>query len=118
MDEIDGLILEAQAASDRFWYVQSLKVSERTDATLTLHLLISDHLFVQIFFSNRSQRLSLALVGPGGRVYGRDREAGVWHMHRFEDADHHHPTPEGMSASVVAQFLAEVEEILVNNDLI
>ena len=31
---IDELIVEALAARDRFWFVQTLQVRERTDATV------------------------------------------------------------------------------------
>lgn len=83
-----------------------------------MYLSIGDNLFVQVFFSRRSQRLNLALVGSGGRLYGRDRENAVWHLHPFDDPDRYEPTPLGMSSASVAQFLSEVEEILVDNDLI
>jgi hypothetical protein len=36
----------------------------------------------------------------------------------FEQPDHHEPTPEGMSPRPIHQFLAEVEQILVENNLI
>jgi len=38
---IDELILEALAARDRFWFVQTLQISERTDATVILRFTIS-----------------------------------------------------------------------------
>ncbi len=115
---IDKLLIEASTASERFWFVQNFAVAERTDATITLHFDVSSGLFVQIFFSERSGRLSFALVGSSGRLYGRDREYGVWHRHPFGQADQHEPTPEGMSSQPILQFMAEVEEILVDHDLI
>ena len=75
-------------------------------------------LFVQVFFSQRSRRLSFALVGAAGRFYGRDREHGLWHRHPFGQPAQHEPTPEGMSAQPISQFLTEVEEILYAHDLI
>ena len=68
---IDELLLEALAARDRFWFVQTLQIRERTDATVTLRFPIVPTLFVQVFFSQHSGRLSFALVGAAGRLYGR-----------------------------------------------
>ena len=115
---IDELLLEALAARDRFWFVQTLQIRERTDATVTLRFTIGPTLFVQVFFSQRSGRLSFALVGAAGRFYGRDREHGLWHRHPFGQPAQHEPTPEGMSAQPISQFLTEVEEILYAHDLI
>ncbi len=115
---IDELIIEALAAKDRFWFVQAVKVADQTDATITLHFTLGPELFVQVFFSQRGGRLNLALVGIAGRLYGRDREHGLWHRHPFGQPDQHEPTPTGMSSQPIIQFLAEVEEILVENDLI
>jgi hypothetical protein len=115
---IDELVLEAHDASDRFWFVQDVKIIEQTNATVTLHLTIGSDLLVQAFLSQISQRLSFALIGPGGRLYGRDHEHEKWHRHPFGQAELHEPTPEGMSARPLTQFMAEVEKILVEHGLI
>ncbi len=115
---IEDLILEAYSARERFWFVQDLRIVERTNATVTLHLLIGPALFIQAFLSQRSQRLSLALVDRGGRLFGLDHEYGKWHRHPFEQPERHEPTPEGMSAHPLTQFMEEVERILIENDLI
>jgi hypothetical protein len=115
---IDELLVEALAATDRFWFVQTLQVRERTDATVTLRFIIGPAVFVQVFFSQRSRRLSFAMVGTSGRLYGRDREHGFWHRHPFGQSEQHEPTPEGMSSQPISQFLTEVEEILCTQNLI
>jgi hypothetical protein len=115
---IDELIIEALTAKERFWFIEEVKVMERTDFTVTLHFMIAPQLFIQVFFSQRSKRFSLALVNNSGRLYGRDREHGVWHRHPFGYSEQHEPTPEGMSPQPILQFLAEVEEILLVNSLI
>ena len=115
---IDDLVLEALGARDRFWFVQDLNIVERTNATVTLHLTIGSDLFVQVFLSQSSQRLSFALVGQSGRLYGRDHEHGKWHRHPFGHPEQHEPAFEGRSARPLTQFMAEVEEILVEHDLL
>lgn len=115
---IDELIVEALTATDHFWFVQTLQVRERTDATVTLRFIIGPALFVQVFFSQRSRRLSFALVGASGRLYGRDREHGFWHRHPFGQPEQHEPAPEGMSSQPISEFLTEVAEIVCAHDLI
>ena len=72
---IDEIFLEGREAHDRFWFVQDLNIIEQTNATVTLHLTIGSDLFVQAFLSQSSQRLSFALIGPSGRLYGRDADS-------------------------------------------
>jgi hypothetical protein len=115
---IEEIIVKSFFAKDQFWFIEAVEVIERTDSTITIHFTINTDLFIQIFLSERSSRLSFALIGKSGRLYGRDREHNFWHMHPFENPESHESTPEGMSPKPVVQFLTEVEEILVNNDLI
>lgn len=115
---IDAFVNEVILAGERFWLIRDFKQVERTDATVTLHLDIENELIVQLFFSQRSGRISLALVGGTGRIYGRDREYGRWHLHSFGKPHEHIDTPEGMSAQPVTQFLSEVEKLLIEHDLL
>jgi hypothetical protein len=80
---IRDLVVEAQDTLEPFWFVRDAKIVEQTQATVTIHLTIGPELFVQAFPSESSERLSLALVGQVGRLYGRDRELGTWHRHPF-----------------------------------
>lgn len=118
METIDQLLQEASEALDQFWFVQSLDIVEHTDQTVTAQLVIDKELRVQAFLSQRSNRLSLALIGPAGRLYGRDRQQNEWHRHSFSQPDSHEATPEGVSRKPLLQFTAEVQEILVTQDLI
>ncbi|MCL4262473.1 MAG: hypothetical protein KJ069_04630 [Anaerolineae bacterium] len=115
---VDAFVNEAILAGERFWFIRDFKQVERTDATVTLHLDIENELFVQLFFSQRSGRISLALVGSTGRIYGRDREYGRWHLHPFGKSHEHIDTPEGMSTQPINQFLSEVEKLLIEHNLL
>lgn len=114
----DELLAEAAAAAQQFWFIRELQIVDRTDHTVTIHFIVSPDLFVQVFQSQRSSRVSLALVGPAGRLYGRDCEHGVWHQHPFARVDAHELTPQGVSPRLIMQFMAEVEELLVTYELI
>jgi len=118
MLSIPDLTAEAHDALDRFWFIRDVVIADQTQATVTIHLSIDADLYIQVFLSENSQRMSFALVSQGGRLYGRDSEHGIWHRHPFGQPEHHEPTPEGMSTRPLTQFLAEVEKILVENDLL
>jgi hypothetical protein len=115
---IDDFVNEAVLAGERFWFIRDFKQMERTDATVTFRLEIEHDLFVQLFCSQRSGRLSFALVGNTGRLYGRDREYGRWHLHPFGKPQEHVDNPEGMSDQPISQFLSEVEKLLIEHDLL
>lgn len=118
METIDQLLREALEALDQFWFVKSLDIIERTDRTVTVQLVIGSELRVQAFLSQKTGRFSLALIGPSGRLYGRDRQHGEWHKHPFSQPDSHETTPEGVSRKPLLQFMAEVQEILITQNLI
>jgi hypothetical protein len=114
----DELLVEASTVAGRYWFIRELLIADRTDQTITVHFNISSDLFAQVFQSQRNNRMSLALIGPGGRLYGRDYEHGIWHRHPFAHVDVHELTPEGLSLRPIMQFMAEVEELLVAHELI
>jgi hypothetical protein len=118
VNTVEELLDEAREAYSRFWFVQSLIEVECTASTVTVHLVIGPELYIQAYLSELSGRLSFALVDPSGRLYGRNRERGTWHRHPFGDPDQHEPTLEGMSPRPLLQFMAEVEEIVLENELI
>ncbi|MBU0491340.1 MAG: hypothetical protein KKA73_19315 [Chloroflexi bacterium] len=115
---IADLLLELDEALSRSWFVQQIGELDRTDDAIKVRLTISAGLFVQLFLSETTGRVSLALIQGGDRIYGRDCEGGQWHRHSYGAAETHEVTPEGVSAHPVSQFLAEVEELLVENDLL
>ncbi len=115
---INELIAEALTARDQYWFIEDLQIKERTDSTVTLHFVIGSELFIQVFYSERSGRFNLALIGSSGRLYGRDKEYDYWHLHPFGQSENHQPTPEGMSPRPIIQFLAEVEKLLIDHNLL
>lgn len=118
METVEQLLIEAASAAERSWFIRSWQVTDRTTNTATIRFEIDTDFYVQVFLSERSGRLSLALIGVAGRIYGRDRERGNWHRHPFGSPDYHQATQEGMSSRPVMQFMAEVEGILLSNDLL
>jgi hypothetical protein len=109
---------ELHEAERRFWFVQRLAALEQTDDVLKARLEIQAGLFVHFFCSVASGRVQMALVQGSQRLYGRDRENEQWHTHPFGQADKHIFTAEGLSPRPLMQFLTEVEQLLLANELI
>ena len=109
---------EAQEALDKVWFVQSLEETNRTDFTISLRLQIRPGLFVQAFLGERSDSLYLALVEGNQRIFGVDREADGWHLHPYDAPGSHKPLPEGMEPKPLLRFLARVQDLLLQHDLL
>lgn len=109
---------ETQKALDSVWFVQRLEERERTDLTLTLRLYIRPDLFVQAFLGEQSGSLYFALIESGRRIFGIDREADEWHLHPYDDPNDHKPLPEGLEPKPLLRFLARVEDLLLEHNLL
>lgn len=118
MDRRTDLYLEAQKALDSVWFVQSLEKEERTDLTFSLRLYVRSDLFVQVFLGERSGSLYFALIEGGQRIFGIDREGNEWHLHPFGNPQKHEVLTEGLGAKPLLSFLARVEELLLDENLL
>jgi hypothetical protein len=118
VERIDDFLLQVQDALAQYWFLRESTVAEQTDQTVTVHLTVRPGLFVQGFLSEHSGRLSLALVSGRERVYGWDRRGGEWHLHPYDDVTRHELLEEDVSTYTLLRFMARVEEILLENELI
>lgn len=92
METVEQPLIEAANAAERFWFIRTWQVIDRTNSTATVRFEIDTDFFVQVFLSERSDRLSLALIGASGPLYGRDRErAGgiATHLDRKKSTKQH-----------------------------
>jgi hypothetical protein len=118
VSELHDIHLEAQEALDTVWFLRSLEEVERTDSTLSLRLHIRSSLFVQIFYGERSNVLYMALVEGGRRTYGIDRDRHGWHRHPYGDVEKHESLPGGPIPKPIFTFLAQVEDLLLDKEMI
>ncbi len=112
------LQLEAQEALDHVWFVQRLEERDSTELTISLRLQLRTDLFVQAFLGERSGSLYFALIEGGRRVFGMDLEAGEWHLHPYDAPDQHVGLPEDPGPKPLLKFLAYVEDLLLEHDLL
>ena len=118
MSELLDLKAEALDAVERIWFVQSVSDIVQTDITLSMRLQIRPELFIQIFFGEISGSLYLALIEGEWRIFGIDRETGDWHIHPYEDVERHDQLTDGLEPKSLLTFLARVEDLLFEYDLL
>ena len=109
---------EVEEAAAKTWFIQSLEEIERTDITLSLRLTIRPGLFVQLFFGEKTGSLYMALIEGERRLFGIDRERDAWHIHPYEAVERHEPLVGGLEPKPLLTFLARVEYLLVEHDLL
>jgi hypothetical protein len=63
-----------------------------TDITLVARIKIFGEIFIQIYANTRKNKLNMALVLSGQRIYGIDNEGGFYHEHPVDNPDSHLPS--------------------------
>jgi len=59
-----------------------------------------------------------ALIEGGRRIFGIDRDADEWHVHPYKAPHTHEPLPDGLEPKPLLKFLARVEDLLLQHDLL
>lgn len=117
-DDLSGFRHEAVEAVDRLWFINAFEEVDRTDISLSIRLHIRPGLFVQMFYGKKSGSLYLALIEGERRLFGMDRESGEWHLHPYGAAEKHEPLQPGLEPKPLLTFLARVEDLLLEHDLL
>ncbi len=60
----------------------------------------------------------MALIEGRQRLFGIDREGSIWHMHPYEAVERHEILAEGLEPKPLMTFLARVEYLLLEHDLL
>lgn len=117
-EELFALRHEVEEAVGRFWFIGAYEEVECTDISLSMRLHIRPGLFVQVFCGAKSGSLYLALIEGERRLFGIDRESGEWHLHPYGTVERHEPLPQGLEPKPLLKFLAQVEDLLIEHDLL
>lgn len=56
-----------------------------TDITLISRIGFSQEVFIQVYENVKKEKINLALVVAGERIYGADKEGGFYHEHPFDN---------------------------------
>ncbi len=94
----------------------SLKVLylDYTDITLISRIGVSLDVFIQIYVNIKKEKLNMALVVVGKRIYGIDKGGGSYHEHPFENPSRHIDTGQ----IEIEDFVIKSLEILKRMNLI
>ncbi len=118
MDISFDLLQEAQEAFERVWFIQTVQDIEHTDRTLSFRLYVRADVFVHVFYGQLSESLYFSLIEHGRRIFGIDREGNNWHLHPYATPEKHLPFDEGLGHNPLLSFLALVEDLLLQHDLL
>ena len=113
---LDGFVAEAEAAAQM--YALKIDIVAKTKNAIKIKLNISESIAVQCYYNQTSKTTNFVLIGGSRRLYGRDSVGGAWHRHPFENPDEHDTSKEGSQMVTPEQFLQEVFEILIREELI
>ena len=113
---LDRFVAEAEAAAQM--YALKIDIVAKTKNAIKIKLNISESIAVQCYYNQTSKTTNFVLIGGSRRLYGRDSVGGAWHRHPFENPDAHDTSWEGSQIVTPEQFLQEIFEILIREDLI
>jgi len=65
---------------------------DTTNHTLNVRLIVDHNIFITIYANDIKDKLNLALIFYGQRLFGHDKEGGRYHVHPFQNPDEHHVT--------------------------
>jgi hypothetical protein len=74
-----------------FRYGLKILSMDFSDITLISRIGFSFEIFIQIYVNIHKDKVNMALVVAGERIYGIDKEGGIYHEHPFENPDLHIP---------------------------
>lgn len=83
MSEISEVVNSVRNIAGRY----GLKILhlDITDVTFISRVGLSHEVFVQIYANTIEEKLNMALVVSGERIFGMDKEGGYYHTHPFEN---------------------------------
>lgn len=110
--DIKKSLSEIKELSSRFGL--SILYLDFTDVTLIARIGNSFDVFIQIYLNTKKDKLNMALVVKGERIYGIDGEKDDYHKHPVENPDTHLP----VEKTSVEEFFFDSLEILKNSGLL
>ena len=98
---------QLQTAAESVFHAFELRILEKNLFRLKARIVLSESVFIDIFFGHGRQRVDFALIREGKRVYGIDN-LGDWHRHPLNSEKEH----VSMSPLSVQDILADVQKTL------
>lgn len=118
MKEIEAFKREAREALKKFPFLRRMEILDEHREAIRLRLYIKEDLFIQGYSNVSTGTTNFVAVMNQRRIFGRDCMKDVWHRHPFEDPDSHESSPEGMKAVSFTEFIEELHQVLMKEDLL
>lgn len=118
MQTVEDLLKEVRQALSKYAYYAQYEIIGRATHYGKIRLIINKDLFVQVNRNETASLTNFALIYQSQRIYGRDEYCGIWHRHPSSAPEHHNSSPEGGLSISLAEFLAEVDDLLHAEGLI
>ena len=115
---ISMLKAEIVDTAEKYPFIKAIHLLDETDNALKMRLEIDDLTFIQIYHNLSSGTINYLLVHNFMRFYARDCCGGKWHRHPIENPASHDFSSAGSKPVSCLEFLKEVEEFLINENLI
>jgi len=85
--EIREIVRTLEVVANR--YGLNIIFIDFTDVTLVSRIGFLQNVFIQIYVNVKKDKVNMALIVVGNRIYGVDKEGGAYHEHPFEDPLQH-----------------------------
>ncbi len=87
MVEISLMIKSIRELTDR--YGLTVSYMDETDITLISKISFPFDAFIQIYANIKKEKINMTLIVAGERIYGVDKEGGLYHEHPFDNPSKH-----------------------------
>ena len=106
MIKIKNIVLTLEDIANR--YGLRILSLDFTEITLISRIGFSLEIFIQIYVNVRKDKVNMALVVADERIFGIDKEGGIYHEHPFENPSLHIPAEQ----IEIEDFIVKSLEIL------
>lgn len=111
--KINEVLSETEKVADE--YGLAVEIIDRTEQTMHIKLEIDKQLFVYIYANEIKQKVNIAFILEGRRLYGYDSEGGIYHCHPFDNPDNHMPVKDRKE---IREFIIEAINWAEENELL
>lgn len=116
--KVEDFVREVRKEAAKRDYVRDVQIIDQGLYAVKMWLIVTPDLKVQLYYNERTTTTNFALLLHDERIFGRNKRGGSWHRHPVERPLEHDITPEGAKPVSVAEFLEEVDKVLVDKKLL
>ena len=116
--KVKDFVREVRKEAAKRDYVGDVQIIDQGLYAVKMWLIITPDMKVQLYYNERTGTTNFALLLHEERIYGRNKRGRSWHRHPVERPWEHDVSPEGAKPVSVAEFLQEVDKVLMEKKLL